>query len=295
MSLRRVATPAFLAALAILVGGAVGLTAAIGAMGAHLQKLPIYPAGPGEGPKFASLPRSCDGWEQLGVDAQLSAEVIEELGTRNQVSRVYQRTATPEGGAPKAFELHCAYYTGTIDTVPHVPERCYVGGGMTFDGESVIVPIKLDLSLFPVDRLLDPERYGGPIRRGRTLDGLHVHMPRGLERLSMNVTPYRDQTGRRLFAGYFFIANGGTVPLADNVRLLAYQIREKYAYYAKVQFMTGDVESAEELANLAADYLNKMLPDIMRRVPDWVDVTDGRYPPAPDGAGPTQENGSRPA
>lgn len=282
MTLRRLANPAFLAAMALFGGAAAGLTVAIGAMGAHLQKLPIYPAGPGEGPKFVSLPRSCDGWQQVGVDPQLSAEVIEELGTRNSVSRVYQRTSP--GGKPLSFELHCAYYTGTIDTVPHVPERCYVGGGMNFDGDSVVVPVKLDLTRFPPDKLLDAERYGGLIRRGRTLEGLHVHMPRGLETLSMNVTPYRDQNGRRLFAGYFFLANGGTVPLADNVRLLAYQIKERYAYYAKVQFMSGDVDSAQELADVAADFLNVMFPDIMQRVPDWVDVTDGRYPPGTEGS-----------
>ena len=82
----------------------------------------------------------------------------------------------------------------------------------------------------------------------------------------------------RIAAGYFFIANGGTVPRAGDVRSLAFGNQATHAYYVKVQFSSYDVESAEELAELAASFLDEAFPDLMRRVPDWVDVVEGTHP-----------------
>lgn len=277
-------SPHFVVAMVVLLIGAAGLSAALRFTGTHLQKLPIEPQ---SGLRFHTLPTETQSWEQYGIDPPpLSAEVIEELGTENYISRRYVEKNPADGRQPNVFDLHCAYYTGMIDTVPHVPERCFVGGGMTIDGAAgAVTRIPLDLSRFTPDPTVDPALGLGTILRGRTDEfstqpgpGVRVRMPSNLEDLSLNVTRFSDQTGASLLAGYFFIANGAVAPRAEHVRLLAFRNSDVYAYYAKVQFTSPTVDTPEELAEIAASFLNEMLPDIMVRTPDWVEVIERQSP-----------------
>lgn len=271
---RRLTSPAFVAALCVLVASGLGLRVAAKAMGAHLVKLRIDAP---DGLAFHTLPKEANGWTYFPspADQPLSAEVLDELGTSNYLSRVYTKRV---GDRDIYVELHCAYYTGMVDTVPHVPERCFVGSGMSIVSASEEVRVPLDMDRYVVESDVDAERFGGVVRRG--FAGVRaVRMPVGLDRLRMMVTRFRDAaSNRETYAGYFFIANGGTAPSANDVRLLAFKLKDDYAYYAKVQFTSSYVTSAEELAGLAADFLNGMFPEIMRRVPDWVEVVEGRYP-----------------
>ncbi len=270
---KRLASPAFVAAVAMLVASGVGLRAAAKAMGAHLVKLRIDPP---DGLAFHTLPKEANGWQYVpsAADQPLSAEVLEELGTSNYLSRVYMKKF---GEREIYIELHCAYYTGMVDTVPHVPERCFVGGGMSIVSAPEEVPVALDMDRYVVEKDIDTDVHG-VVRSG--FAGLRqVRMPVGIESLRMMVTRFRDgASNRETFSGYFFIANGGTAPSADDVRLLAFKLKDDYAYYAKVQFTSAYVTSSEELADMAADFLDGMLPEIVRRTPDWVEVVEGRYP-----------------
>ncbi|MGP1310404.1 MAG: exosortase-associated EpsI family protein [Phycisphaerales bacterium] len=268
-----VKSPAFLAAMGVLVLGAVALQVSVARMQVVLQKLPIYPEGD---LPFRTISPSVPGWERVGQDVVLSKEVIEELGTENYLSRIYRGE---HDGEPSLIELHLAYYTGMIDPVPHVPERCFVGGGMVQAGQSRVVDLPLDMDRYSVDPYLDPEKYG-PIYTAATENFQTVRMPFDVERLKLRVTPFLDQrTDRTVYAGYFFLANGGWAASANDVRGLAFDLQNDYAYYAKVQFTSWDVESPEELGAVAADLLDELLPEIMRRVPDWIEVMEGRYPP----------------
>lgn len=287
MSWSRLASPAFLVVVAVLALSAFGLRSAISAMGAHLQKKDLPPP---NGLRFDSLPREFGGWEWVPsvADERLSAEVEKTLGTTNYVSR---RFAKEVGGEREMMELHLAYYTGMVDTVPHVPERCFVGGGMRIGSAPRVVPVPLDMSNFSLDPTVDRGVHG-EIYEGRDQRRLPVRMPRGIDALKMNVSEFRDSdTDIGVFAGYFFIANGGLAPRAEDVRFLAFNLTDDYAYYAKVQFTSQSVDSAEELAALAADFLDAALPEIMRRLPDWVEVKEGRYPPeqSSDGADASAE------
>lgn len=268
--------PGFITALCVLLCGAAGMTAMIIVGKFYLQKLPIEALDAnGRLMPFSGLPNDAPGFEVEGTEAVLSAEVVEELGTQNYLSRWYVEKP-PEEGAPdgarrRRFELHLAYYTGKVDTVPHVPERCYVGGGMDIVQGSRIVGVPLEMDLFPLDQDVDREVHG-PVRQGRTLSHTYTRLPVGLDDLRMNITGYRDQSGRAIYAGYFFIANGSVMPTAEDVRSFAFNLKDSYAYYAKVQFMSPDVSSAEELAALAGGFLDEMLPEIALRTPDWVAV-----------------------
>lgn len=276
---------AFIAGLAVLVGSAAGLSFVVKALGAHLTKLPIQPAG--SDPMQHNIPSdvpyridSKSGWRQHGQDRDLSPEEIEELGTSNTISRMYVEYGPEwEGKQAPGVMLHTAYYTGMIDTVPHVPDRCITAAGTSMDGSPIEVPVPLDMSLLSKDPLADHSK-GTVYRMRHQVKGKFVRLPRGIENLRMTVTPFKDsKTGRRFFAGYFFIANGGVVASANGVRLLAFRLQDDYAYYLKVQTTTWACDSEEGLGVLTGHMLDAMLPDIALRVPDWVEVESGAYPP----------------
>lgn len=266
-------SPAFIAAFALLLVGAVGLQVAIARSQVVLRKLPIYPK---DNLPLRTLPASVLGWERVGQDTVLSKEVLEELGTENYLSRIYLGELD---GKPVYIELHTAYYTGMIDTVPHVPERCFVGGGMVQAGQTRIVSVPLDLDRLSRDPFADPER-DGLIYTSVGQDFQSVRMPRKIESLKLRVTPFQDvRSGRKVHAGYFFLANGGWAVSANDVRSMAFDLRNDYAYYAKVQFTSWDMDSHEDLGRAAGAMLDELLPELMRRMPDWIEVMEGRYPP----------------
>ncbi len=260
-----------LAAIAVLASSAMALGTVIRVLDLHLTKLPISPP---DNAQMRTLPTEYTHWNRLGEDQVLSAEIADELGTQNYINRNYINTDDPDH--PKLLQVHFAYYTGMIDTVPHVPERCMVGNGWDLTGESRIVDVPLDLSRFPIDDTLDPEEYGSV----RLANGWKP-LPRDLDKLRMQVTRFESRNGQVMYAGYFFFANGQHTPTADNVRLMAFRLQDDYAYYAKMQFSSFDATSPEDLAQMAASLLDEMLPDIADRIPNWVDVKQGKYPPAP--------------
>lgn len=263
---------AFFVALTALLLAAAGFTAVLRAARIQLTKLPIYPA---SGLTFPSLPSDAGDWTRFGPERPpLPADVLEQLGTDNYVARQYvRRDRARDDDRRVRLDLHCAYYTGTIDTVPHIPERCFVGGGLTQRGGAVTLPLPLDMSRLSPDPSVDPSQDGGVIYRARLEDGKRVRLPRGVENLQIRITSFVDGQGRIIHSGYFFIANGGVVASAERVRELAFHLSDTYAYYAKVQVTSADVASPEELAHNAADLLDDMLPYIMLRLPDWVAVS----------------------
>ncbi|MBY0313095.1 MAG: EpsI family protein [Phycisphaerales bacterium] len=286
MDWRRLRHPAFVLSVGLLIVSAGGLSAAVSALKLHTRKEAIE-----VDRKTASVSTETPSWKQIGKDQIMPVEVLEELGTRNYLSRHYVETNPKNKERPLALELHLAYYTGMVDTVPHVPERCMVGGGMELKAGPMFVPVPIDQSGWNVDdaatsdlrRALGDEQI--VIRNVRlgpnsAAPGNRVRLPRGIEELTLRVSEYRDpRSKQRMFAGYFFIANGGLTPNAEGVRLLAFDLKSYYAYYMKVQVSSTQVQSAEELAQAAGSLLGELMGDIMLCVPDWTDVIRGDYPP----------------
>jgi hypothetical protein len=214
----------------------------------------------------------------------MSAEVLEELGTRNYLSRSYQEREGKDGRPPRRLELHLAYYTGMIDTVPHVPERCMTGAGWTLVSSPVRMPLKLDSSGW-LELRDAPEGGQGQYFTARTHNefsdapGIRVVLPRDPGGIEMLVSAF-ELPGRdvKLFGGYFFIANGGHVGTAEGVRQLAFKLEDDYAYYLKVQVSSIGVKDKDEMVALSSSLVGELLPEISRCVPDWVQVTRGAYP-----------------
>ncbi|HHN78154.1 MAG TPA: exosortase-associated EpsI family protein [Phycisphaerales bacterium] len=286
MNRKGLMTPAYLLALIVLAVSAVGFSRVIAAYGFHLRKEAIYPA---DGRLLVNLPSETEHWVQVGVDEVMDPEILDTLGTKNTVSRVYVEKDPPDPARPRTISFHAAYYTGMIDTVPHVPERCFVGGGMQKSSASVVMDLPIDTDEWVPDSSVPVELRGplGDIYTAPTsfrysdMRGRRVRLPRGVgpgSPIRMKVSEFQGDDDRVIYAGYFFIANGGTVASAEGVRTLAFDLTSDYAYYLKVQTASAAVDSMEEMMEVSASLIGDLLPELMRCVPDWIDVETGRYP-----------------
>ena len=257
-----------------LAGSAFAFQAVLKSQGVRLQKKAINPY-----PErtLGSIPLETRNWERIGTDRIESKEIEEVLGTSNYVSRVYIQKNPAQGADPMAIDLHAAYYTGMIDTVPHVPEVCIVGAGMQMSDISETVPLPVDTTRWTRD--VDVPEELGEWYRTRTADGSgRVRLPRKPQGLEMRVSQFDLGNDRTLRAGYFFVANGDWVAHAHGVRLLSFRLQEEYAYYMKVQFSSSSYDSNEAFAVGAASLLDDLFGDLMLCTPDWVDVKTGVHP-----------------
>lgn len=274
--------------LGLMLLSAGGITAYIQVKDVHLQKTPIYPE---NNRQVSSLPTQTPSWRQIGSDEIMGAELVETLGTQNYVSRHYVRTRDSDPKNPIVIDLHVAYYTGMIDTVPHVPERCFVGGGLQQSESSRVLPLPMPTDSWRVDPGVQAAYAGssGEIYSVRLSNdpkmtdapGQRVRLPRGIGpdspfefRASEFINPGRG----KVYAGYFFVANGGTKANANDVRQLAFNLDDDYAYFLKVQVSGSSFESFDEFSQYSGELLGELIGEIMRCVPDWVEVQRGTYP-----------------
>ncbi len=270
----RWSNPAVLAAVGLLSLGAVGFSAAVVHYKLMLHKEPIHPA---DNRLLNTIPPETEHWIRYQADRRESPEVEETLGTQNYLSRQYIRKGRKEDEPTVIIDFHAAYYTGMIDTVPHVPDRCFIGGGMSIGKPLGDLPLPLDKNKWSDINV--PEEFKDHVVTMRSGSGSYVRLPREASSIKLRTFQFLDKGGRPFYAGYFFVANGGTVSNAEDVRLLAFDLKTKYAYYLKLQFTSSSVGSGEELAQQAASMLDELFPDVMLCTPDWVEVEQHRYPP----------------
>lgn len=214
------------------------------------------------------IPSKMGSWSKVGEDRRISAEEEEELGTRQHIMRVYRDNSLPEGTPGSEVNLHVAYYTGTPDTVPHVPERCFVAGGLQNRGVNR-VPMKLEGSQYT-------RGLTGAYTARSYLHNGSVTIPA----IEFDATRFtfglRGNHQANVF--YFFAANGRFLATPDLVRLQGFDPRDRYSYYCKIEVGTLDVEDPQAALLRAQAFLAAALPEIMACLPDWDDVTQGRWP-----------------
>jgi hypothetical protein len=285
---RGVAVAAIVAVVLLAASGAV-LGISIRALDLYLQKSPIYPR---TGLQMRDVPSETEHWRQVGPDRFEPADIEKTLGTTNYVTRTYEEKDPADGRLPRTIDVHLAYYTGSIDTVPHIPERCFVGGGMQIGGGTRVVELPLDdsrwLPMRDAPEVMAGRAYTTTLARGAYSNrpGQRVLLPLDPGRMQLRVTEFSVPGAPSLYAGYFFIVNGEHRSSAEGVRLLAFDLKTDYAYYLKIQFNSQRVESPEELAEVASDLLDDLLGELMLCVPDWAEVATGAWP---------DEDGTRPA
>jgi len=260
-----------------LLAGAVGFAPIQRAMGVYLRKGPLPLRRP-----LSTIPMHVGPWNAIGSDVIVSPEVIRDFGTDEYLTRNFARDGNPNNGI---LQLHIAYYTGSIDAVPHIPDRCYVGAGLTRAPTTTAVRLNIDESLWWPDPAAEPGATKPSLMALTTgADRRVVRMPRlGESGIRLNSSEYWEEGAGdyTLAAGYLFIANGAVTASPEGVRLLAYDRSSKFAYYCKVQFTYQHPTRAvdrRELGEAASEFLGQMLPDLMACLPDWHEVEQGLWP-----------------
>jgi hypothetical protein len=165
--------------------------------------------------------------------------------------------------------LAITYYTGMVDTVAHIPDRCMVSDG--YEPKD------------PGTRTVAAGAYPG----GRPRE------------VTFQFTTFEDQTGSGRVSkniGYFFHCNGAYAASPLDVRYKLQRLTERHGYYAKVELMTvetgtratiaaarGDAaqkaHGAEAAAASMTDLMTHALPELERCLPDWDAVKAGAAAP----------------
>jgi hypothetical protein len=257
---------------------AVGLNAATEAMALHFRKLPVALSVPRLDDGKQGIPARLGPWVQVSIDEPLDHGMQEVLGTKEFVFRDYvdsrvvaqgkidsftdkpsreraQQLAQIQAEHPDAVvKVAVTYYTGLVDTVPHIPEKCYVADGYEYGTA--------------------PETRTGML--GARADG----SPRNI---SYRFLHFQDATGTGRVdrdVAYLFHVNGRYESSNIGVRRELQDLRQRYGYFAKVEVMTtamSRIESSEAVKEEAMkksrtafnDLLSSLLPEVERCLPDW--------------------------
>ena len=274
MRFSRSPIPRLVVCITLLVVGAVVVQAALIQLNVFLVKKSV--------PLQASLdtiPSRMGGWKQIGDEPEYSDAIIESLGTTQFIDRSY---INPTAGSFGNFKLHISYYTGTVDDVPHIPERCWYASGLSQVGTSEYFPLAIDQTNWLEDSNRN-RATGLPYEKvsvTHPVTGMEseIRMPIGEPLIRVTVFEDTKRPDLRMVGGYFFVANGRLTASSLGVRNLAFDWTDEYAYYCKVQF-SASFELSTSGENYLEDYLagvtqltSDLIPQLMRCLPDWAEV-----------------------
>lgn len=216
-------------------------------------------------------------------DQVLPEEIIDELGTEMYLSRTYEDLSVPRGEPGRYVRVHVAYYTGLVDTVPHVPDRCFVAGGAGHKGlHDQVISIAPDVA---------KPREGGEgyvATANLTPPGEPAYAPGTVVKLpqsdisTVRFTYNDGQTPGDQHVSYFFAANGKFLASPNEVRLQGFDLRDTHSYYCKIEVLIHGESDPQRVAERTTAVLNEFLPDILACLPDWEDVKAGDWPVDPD-------------
>lgn len=254
----------------LLLGSSLGFKSLATALGVYLRKEPVKLRS-----TLETIPAKLGDYEMVGESRKLSAEIVEEMGTDEYVDRTYAPHGQPAQGI---INLHITYYTGLIDAVPHVPDRCLVAAGFEIANGPDNCPLDVDRSTWTPDTrkhdYFDEPYPTVQVVHRVTGASMTVRMPVG--DFSLRTTEFRDPAASnyRVYSGYFFVANGAVAPTPDDVRLISFRRSEKFAYYCKIQFtvMRPATTTRDEFLAESTTLLEALLPELMQCLPDWSEV-----------------------
>lgn len=249
----------FLVVAAVLLAAAIGLNATVQSLQLSFRKQPVSLQAPLKeiAPRFGP-------WVQVSADERLPYEIEETLAANEYVFRDYvdsrrvpekvirefegktagQRRAMLDAIREKMPEavmyMAVTYYTGMVDTVAHIPDRCYIADGF------------------------EPSEYD--IKRWACFES------RGDDRSAARFIHFEDNVpGRRAISrnvAYFFHVNGRYTNDPLDVRATLQNLLEQHGYYAKIELMTLLNDRARAAA-VMDDFLSHALPAVEKSLPDW--------------------------
>ncbi|MBK8914279.1 MAG: hypothetical protein IPM64_06690 [Phycisphaerales bacterium] len=199
----------------------------------------------------------------------LNDETLETLGTREYLLwRVVDMTRERTDPAAVAH-LFITFYTGKPDQVPHVPDECYSAAG---------------------SRLVEAQAHSVPVP-GVRADGDKVPIRSTIWQMPPrsrfpSLSDGEGPSNRTVM--YFFHCNGDYMTTRNEVRLAQAGIRQRYAYYMKVEVNFTDYAftrnaSLEESVAAISPLLERVMRTLLEEhLPDW--DTLNAAPPAQDRA-----------
>ncbi|MEL7239618.1 MAG: hypothetical protein AAGK78_12225, partial [Planctomycetota bacterium] len=146
--------------LVILAAGALTFNFAVASMDLRFRKIAMDLREP-----IAAIDSEVGPWVKINVDTRFPPDMEDALGTLDYINRIYvdtrkadpkvlaeYRATEPMTDAMRmklhnsvqandpygVLRLHVAYYTGGVDTVPHIPDRCMIGAGYETTGRQEI-------------------------------------------------------------------------------------------------------------------------------------------------------------
>lgn len=234
---------AYLACVAVLVLGIVGMSAIERALGFVLKKEPL----PANAPLTTLAFESLTPYEVVETFRIEDPALLMSLGTEDYIQWVLQDTRRGPTDPTYQVLLFVTYYA-LPDRIPHVPEECYLGNGFQ--------RLAADSVSFGI-----PAEGGSQTVKGRCLV---------FSRSQSSVWSQSEQ----IPVVYLFRVNGEYAANRDEARLaLNKNMFGRASYFSKVElvFNRGSTPVTKELAQAAAqDILALVLPVLERdHWPTW--------------------------
>lgn len=242
----------FLVAAGILLVAAVGWNAASRSLQFYMAKKPVPPP-PGTvvaNYQLKNFPKTLGPYTlKEGSDEPLKEDVLETLGSASNPNNWYYMAVYEDKQAKEMMRLDITYYTGLLDAVPHVGERCIVAGGGT----------------------IRPELCG---KRVLAL----TQGPQEWRQLPMYRTGYELSQGvntAQLFQYHVFSMNGVPTESWEHIRANLTLPWVKYCFFAKVQVapMASNL-TAEASDEMTRRFMDRAMPAVLRFLPTRQDIED---------------------
>ncbi len=188
--------------------------------------------------------------EALKINTVLDQRRLSSRRSNWYLTRVYRDTRVTSPVDPfRYWRLEVYYYTGGLDKVPHVPDRCLVAGGAT------MIPTA-------AERLAVTLRGVSPPWDRLTFNRVGYEMT---DRLGLDVKRYVQY--------YVFSLNGRPEGSWEKVRLELTKPWVRYCYFAKVQLApTGPITDLAQADRATVEFVNMFLPAVVALWPLPSDV-----------------------
>lgn len=191
--------------------------------------------------------------ETLKIGTREDKNKVQRRSSNWYLSRIYRDTRKGEQDPYSLWRLQLYYYTGAVDKVPHVPERCGVAAGATLIGN------------LSHDVLVSSFTAKDPWNAAKGLN---------FRRAVFEVPDEQRLFHRQQVEYYLFSLNGRPETDWKTVRgKLSMSWDTKYCYFAKIQFSPlysiGDLAEADRKSSEFASYF---MPSIIQTLPMPEDV-----------------------
>jgi hypothetical protein len=181
-------------------------------------------------------------------DDTMEEDVLQVLGTRDYLLRVYTDTTKPSNEAGATLALNVNYYA-TGNSTPHVPEICWAGSGLE---EAT------DLrKTFVVN---DVRRADGTVEKE-----LRMHL------ISFKVqnSDFGEGSSSNIYknVAYLFEVNGDCVATPKEVLSGFWKASNPHAYHSKIEVTLQQPCTQEEAERAISDFIREALPAVEECLP----------------------------